>query len=802
MNEQGDLLKELKLQNKKLQRENRRLQAECEVLKNLNEQVSRTQQFFHRENQRQLCYNQQLLKTSPYITVMVNEKLETVMASDVFFHMTDVSRDAVKEGMKLSEAFSGILQGDALQTFLERCESALDLQGMDSYLLTTDKKGTEQFFQVDICYYRAENEDAKGLSIVLSDMTEIVEAKERAENADKAKSSFLAHMSHEIRTPINAVLGMNEMILREAKDPSILEYASNIHTAGRTLLSLINSILDFSKIEEGKMEIIPVKYETASVMNNLVVSISERARQKDLELKVDMDPQLPAWMIGDDVRISQVIMNLLTNAVKYTEKGSVRFSVRGGERHDGEIVLRVCVEDTGIGIRQEDLPKLFESFERLDEVRNHNIEGTGLGMSIVTRLLGMMGSRLKVESVYGQGSTFSFEITQKVADETPIGDYSLRLDVSRESVGGETLRAEGSRILVVDDNEMNLKVAKNLFKLFGVQPDLAKSGFEAIERLRSDNHYHIIFLDHMMPKLDGVETLKLIKEEALLPEDTPVIALTANAINGAKERYLAVGFDDYLSKPIDVMKLEHLLVHFLPKALCSFREAGEQATAENDSVSMLSAAGFDTESGLRYVAGDRDFYLEFVADFATGCDRDLPLIRSDLQQKDWADYQIRVHALKSTARQIGANALSEMALQQEMAAKERDEEAIQAGAEALLEAYEETAHQLRRALGMPQADAEQETAPDENQPTESVQAGDLSAEALRAALSDAAECIDNYELERAVKLLRPLAGLRCCGVALDAPVGDIVAALDDFDAEGAGEKLRALTEQTGCNTDI
>ena len=797
MNEQSDLLKELQLQNKKLQRENRRLQVECDVLKDLNEQVSRTQQFFHRENQRQLCYNHQLLRTSPYISVMVNEKLETVMASDVFFRMSNVSRDAVKEGMPLAEAFSNILRADELRDFLERCEHVLNLQNTDSYLLTTRAGDRERYYQVDICYYQAENEDAKGLSIILSDMTEIAEAKERAESADKAKSNFLAHMSHEIRTPINAVLGMNEMILREAGSPEILEYASNIQTAGRTLLSLINSILDFSKIEEGKMEIVPVTYETASVMNNLVVSISERARKKGLELKVDLDPRLPAQMIGDDVRVSQVIMNLLTNAVKYTEEGSVSFRVHGGQRRDGEITLLVSVEDTGIGIRQEDLPKLFASFERLDEVRNHNIEGTGLGMSIVTRLLEMMGSRLNVESVYGQGSVFSFEITQGIADETPIGDYAGRLDASRSSVGGETLRVEGGRILVVDDNEMNLKVAKNLLKLFGIAPDLADSGFKAIERLRAGERYHMIFLDHMMPKLDGIETLKIMKTEDLLPADTPVIALTANAINGAKEQYLDAGFNDYLSKPIDVMKLEKLLAHFLPEAICSFREAEEAASAETDDISKLSSAGFDTESGLRYTAGDHDFYLELVENFAEGCDRSLPIIRSDWERQDWADYQIRVHALKSTARQIGANELSDLALQQELAAKAQDADAIQAGAENLLQHYEDLCRLIRGVLNLDQPNGAADAV---------VPPPELSREAFLQSLSEVKAKLQNFETESAHEILEPLAALPADSLAAVKPsaisaqalsdaLNDILNALKEFDSFAAEEHLDVLLEQ-------
>ena len=614
---------------------------------------------------------------------------------------------------------------------------------------------------------------------------------ERAVAASEAKSSFLSGMSHEIRTPINAVLGMNEMILREAKDSNILEYASNIQNAGKTLLSLINSILDFSKIEEGKMEIIPVRYDTASVINNLVVSISERAKAKKLELIVEADPELPAQMIGDDVRLSQVILNLLTNAVKYTEKGSVRFSIQGRERSGDKIKLRVVVEDTGIGIKQEDLPRLFESFERLDEVRNHSIEGTGLGMSIVTRLLDMMGSRLEVESTYGKGSTFSFTVMQEIADEAPIGDYAHRLDLSRSSVASETLRAEGARILVVDDNEMNLKVAKNLLKLFGIVPDLADSGFEAIELMRKE-HYNVVFLDHMMPKMDGVETLRLLKKDQLIPDDTRVIVLTANAVLGAKEQYLKDGFDDYLSKPIDVGKLEELLIRILPQELCTIRteeDGTEAAAAEpaengNGDIEQLQKAGFDTAAGLRFAAGDRDFYLDLASGFAEGSVKNLPQIRADYEKQDWEDYQIRVHALKSTARQIGANELSELAQHQEMAAKERNIPEIESGAEDLLLKYEQTVKLLREVLHLDAA----EPAPEDTKV-------EIGAEELRAKLNEAKKCIEDFEAESALEILKPLAS---CSFA-DAAVGDalrtIMDALESFDTFTAEESLNAIIER-------
>ena len=415
----------------------------------------------------------------------------------------------------------------------------------------------------------------------------LTEAADAAIAVGKAKNTFLAQMSHEIRTPINAVLGMNEMILRESEDTDIREYAANIQSAGRTLLSLINSILDFSKIEDGKMELVPVKYDTSSLINDLVHSISERAKAKDLEFELQADSQIPCTLFGDDVRIRQVIMNLLTNAVKYTEKGKVTLKIWGKSGEDGRFVLQVSVKDTGIGIREEDKEKLFESFARLDETRNRNIEGTGLGMSIVTRLLDMMGSELHVESEYGKGSEFSFELQQDIVDHEPIGDFAERLRKNVDKNDGEKyLFAANAKILVVDDNEMNRKVAKSLMKRNGIRPDEASSGQQAIEMI-SGKDYDIVFLDHMMPKMDGIETLKRLREEHLLKEGCVVIALTANAVSGAKERYMAAGFDDYLSKPIEVAQLEKKLSTWLPvgKAEWKHAEAGQETVKNKKEVS-------------------------------------------------------------------------------------------------------------------------------------------------------------------------------------------------------------------------
>ena len=570
---------------------------------------------------------------------------------------------------------------------------------------------------------------------VFLDVTDEVATANRLEIASQAKSRFLAQMSHEIRTPINAVLGMNEMILREAKEPGILEYAENIDSAGNTLLNLINSILDFSKIEDGKMDIVPVSYDTASLINDLVNSVLQKAESKGLAFRADVDEKLPATMVGDDVRVSQVIMNLLTNAVKYTEKGSVTLSIRGEEKTGDKIRLLVSVKDTGIGIRNEDIEKLFVSFERLDEVRNHNIEGTGLGISIVKSLLGMMGSRLEVRSTYGEGSEFSFVVEQGIADDTPIGDYEERARKSRqEKDRDELIHAPLGRVLVVDDNQMNLKVAKNLLKLCGISPELTSSGTGAIDCMRR-NRYDIVFLDHMMPGMDGIETLGRLTEEQLVPEETAVIALTANAVVGSRERYLAAGFRDYLSKPIEMKELVHILRLYLPESAYqevhpekgsaageasvpdgnptatepegSDREpaTGEKVSGgadeheEESQRSRLEQLGLDTETGLSYCADDMDFYIEMLHAFEGESDEKTAGLDESFEKKDWQLYRVQVHAMKTNLRTIGATELSGKAKDLEAAAKEEDISFLTEHHEELLRACRKLAEEIEGCIG-------------------------------------------------------------------------------------------------------
>ena len=524
-------------------------------------------------------------------------------------------------------------------------------------------------------------------------------AMEKVNLANQAKSDFLANMSHEIRTPINAVLGMNEMILREsqqARDSAdlskqeekalfneIISYSSNIESAGRSLLSIINDILDFSKIESGKMDIVEARYQLSSVLNDVSNMAYFRVRNKGLEFVVDVDPTIPDGMYGDEMRIRQVIINVLNNAVKYTEKGSVRLHIcidkEAQTTLDQIVCLRISVTDTGIGIRQEDIGKLFTKFQRADLRRNSTVEGTGLGLAITCNLLEMMGGTIEVQSVYGEGSTFTITLPQKVVSTEPVGDFEekYRRNLRETEAYRESFHAPDARVLVVDDTRMNLTVAVNLLKNTEIGIDMAVSGAEAIslcQRIR----YDLILMDQRMPEMDGNEAMHRIHAQ---PDganrDTPFICLTADAVSGARDRYLAEGFVDYLTKPIDTQALERMLLKYLPAGKVQVETAGKpvgegEAAGTAGEFEDLRALGIDPHVGLRYCQSDSEIYRSMLVEYAQSATGKLDDLCASFDQENWNAYATAAHALKSISKMVGATALSKAAARLEAAADAGD----------------------------------------------------------------------------------------------------------------------------------
>ncbi|MBQ2935226.1 MAG: response regulator [Lachnospiraceae bacterium] len=513
---------------------------------------------------------------------------------------------------------------------------------------------------------------------------ELRAAKEMAEKANRAKNDFLANMSHEIRTPINAITGMNEMIIRESAEKDIRKYALDIKYASQTLLSLINDILDFSRIESGKMEIIEDNYEVAYLLRDAINMIRARAKKKGLQFNISIDSNMPKILYGDAVKVKQILSNILSNAVKYTKRGSVHLTADSNVQEDGTVILRMSVKDTGIGIKEEDIPLLFEGFERLNIKENRSIEGTGLGLAIIDRLTKRMNGKITVESVYGEGSTFTVYLPQKLIDATPLGDFEENYLKDRKDamVYHESFTAPEAKILVVDDNEINLSVARSLLKKTQMQITDCKSGAECLSLMKKEQ-YDVILLDHMMPEMDGIETLKRSKEmEDNLCSETPVIALTANAMSGVREMYLNEGFDDYLSKPIEGKALETMLMKYLSKDKIVLSTEKEKVTVSQVKASEIpeektvtSDEGqeyLSVSTGMKYCGESEEIYREMLSMFCNIKEQKKKQLDDSFAEKDYTNYVVYIHALKSSSLSVGGKAVSTLAAELEKAGKQKD----------------------------------------------------------------------------------------------------------------------------------
>lgn len=513
-------------------------------------------------------------------------------------------------------------------------------------------------------YMTTENPDA-----LLVDQLE--KEKRRADSANEAKTNFLANMSHEIRTPITAVLGMNELILRESKESNVRQYARDIEGSARSLLSIINDILDITKIEAGKLTVISAEYEVATLLHDVNNMISFKARMKELEYITNIDENIPQRLMGDDIRLRQILVNILNNAVKYTQKGSVTLDIKMLPSEKEHVArIRFSVKDTGIGIKKEDLQKLCQPFERIEEKRNRNIEGTGLGMSITKQLLGLQQSELEVSSVYGEGSEFSFELYQEIVDKTPIGKLDEGTGIQHNEFQ-HAFEAPDAKILLVDDNELNRRVFVGLLKETKIQIDQAENGNECLKKI-AEEAYDIIFLDHMMPEMDGVETLRIMKQMEDFPsKGAPVIVLTANAIVGAKENYLAEGFDDFLEKPIDYHKLESMIKELLDATLV--QEATMVSQSSEDDLSELPMIeGLDWKYARTHFPNEKMLLetIEFFAKTIIIDAEELECLFGDIVSEEGrAAYRTKVHSMKNSAATVGIVPLAGMAKVLEDAAR-------------------------------------------------------------------------------------------------------------------------------------
>lgn len=556
-------------------------------------------------------------------------------------------------------------------------------------------------------------------------------ARKAAEEASTAKSNFLANMSHEIRTPMNTILGMDEMILRESDNASVVEYAQNIQHAGNTLLHIINDILDFSKIESGKMEIVNEPYHLSVILHDLTTMIQVRSSEKELDFKYDIEEDLPDLLCGDEIRLKQILINILNNAVKYTDFGQVSFKVTGerGITNDKPCLhLTFVISDTGRGISKDEIDTIYDSFERLGENKNHKIEGTGLGLAITRNLVTLMGGEIIVDSELNNGSTFTVRLAQEILSEETMHEYAqdhrgIQEEYTQKFVAPEVC------ILAVDDNEMNLMVVQSLLKSTQAKVDTAKSGYQCLDKMK-EKHYDVILLDHMMPGLDGIETLHQAREMSDNQcMNTPVIVLTANAINGMKDKYLSAGFSDYLAKPVKGEELEEMLIRYLPQEKLHIYEAQKEEEPEvvdsQFEEKAYSSSG-DSEiqeeesnasptvevpimskiDGMSYFGNNENLYLDLVRMYVDISAQKKQEIIDAYKNQEWDEYTTYVHALKSSSKNIGALAVFDLARRIETAghqienAKNRDYSLkyIHNNHETMLQLFDETVEEAKRMI--------------------------------------------------------------------------------------------------------
>lgn len=604
--------------------------------------------------------------------------------------------------------------------------------------------------------------DLIGFIVFVNDMTKQMKTIERleeaiaeADHANEAKSIFLANMSHEIRTPIHAIIGFSEIVLKSDINSQVRNYIEDIKLSSNNLLVLINDILDLSKIESGKMELVPTSYYTTSLIKDVSLIITTQAQQKGLELTMDIDDELPTQMYGDKVRLRGIIINILNNAVKYTNKGSISFKAKVRERDGKRIWLEFVISDTGIGIREEDIPNLFKKFERLDRKNNYNVEGSGLGLSIANGYVSLMGGEIRVNSVYGQGTEFTIIVPQDIVDDTPF-DKNFVYGKGDNNTS-QRFFVDSIDLLVVDDNKVNLRMAQGLFGSYGFNVDIADGGQKAID-ICSEKCYPLVFMDQMMPQVDGIEAMREIRKRNPYYDygnEGKIIVLTADAISGAREKLLKKGFDEYIGKPFDVKKLENIILQFVPEDKIIFEEVKtvDDDSKDNEMLCDLEEKlpNLDVRTGASYCDNDATEFLEILKIVYDFGEKRIDELQGFRLNKDYKNFTILVHSLKSNAKNIGAMEAAQMAQELENAGNNGNYDYIEEYCDEFLETYSEiikSIHSVLEEYGLLEV---QETV------EEYIEDGDcLEHDIFLSKLNSILEYIDNFETDKVFEILDDL----------------------------------------------
>lgn len=641
-----------------------------------------------------------------------------------------------------------------------------------------------------------------GYAVLLLDVTDtkhyvddLIDMRQKADMANSAKSDFLANMSHEIRTPMNAITGFAELCLREKN----YQYAADIKAAAKNLIAIINDILDISKIESGKLELVTSVYSVEDMLNDVISLVYVQLDGKSgIEFKIDIDKRLPKKLFGDEVRIKQILINLLGNAVKFTKAGHIGLSVREISRNGDMSLIMIKVTDTGIGIKREDMSKLFSNFQQVDTKKNREIEGTGLGLSITKNLVEMMNGTITVDSDYGKGSTFTVVIQQKIEDSSHISVEAAKAAPANEEKN-TVLYAPDAKVLIVDDNKVNLKVTAQLLSQYGIKCATADSGKKAIQMVRSA-YYDLVFMDHMMPELDGVDTTKMIRSQGdAYSKGLPIIALTANAVSGAKEMFLESGLNDFISKPIQLPQLEKVLAKWLPAKLVSYIEAKKPVSNYDESLDLLGIIEVPTESeaaeqadeflipnvdvkaGLALCGGSAEAYIAVMKTFVETAEESILRIENFAQNRNYKDYTTEVHGLKSSSLSIGAKELSEMARQLEMAGRREDYRQIMYETPTLIARYTDVVEHIRPFV-------ETEKHSEAGKPP-------IDVGILKAKLDEVLEAIDNLDSPEAIKILDALLEFSFPTEEISGEIENARRYVDNFAYEKAEDAVRRVWEK-------